>query len=60
MTFRRAVKTRTTCRGMMGGKEMEKMDLDNTSQKCVCEVKDREMWDWTWVLECMCLLDVLG
>lgn len=37
---------------------MEKMDLDNTFQKWVCEVKDREMWDWIWVLECMCLLGV--
>lgn len=35
----------------MGGEEIEKMDLDNTFQKRVCEAKEREMWDWAWVLE---------
>lgn len=42
----------------MVGKNMGKMDLDNTFKNCSCEAKDRELWDWAWALECMCLLGV--
>lgn len=37
---------------------MEKMNLDNVFKKRGCEAKDREIWDWVWVLECVCLLGI--
>lgn len=41
----------------MVGQEIEKMDLNNTFQKCGCEGK-REIWDWALDLECACLVSL--
>lgn len=63
MTFARAVseewwRQEQLSREIAGGKEMEKMNLDNAFKKRGCEAKDREIWDWAWVLECVCLLGI--
>lgn len=42
----------------MAGQKMENIELDNPFKKFGCETKDRELWDWVWVLECVCLLCV--